>query len=137
MFRSKKGITAVVSIVFLMLLSITAYIYLQNWYFNIDSNIQNDVYTKEVSQNLEVRKIEGSLLTIKNDFGDDFKINSIKIDGVECNTQDYIIDEGIATIDIGSCTKGLNEVIPYSVSLFTNYGMINSYETVRSPLISD
>lgn len=137
MLKSKNGVVAMISVVFLLLISVTAYIYLQNWYLSKQSNLEAEIYSKDISENLEVKKIQGTLLTMKNDFRDDLEINSVMINGVECITQNYSVDEGIATIDIGSCTKGLLEVTPYSVALFTNYGLVSSFESVQDPITSD
>ncbi|NQZ84252.1 MAG: LamG domain-containing protein [Nanoarchaeales archaeon] len=122
--HSKKAISTVVSLSLLLLTSIIIYTIVSS-YFDLTLNtFELDNEFKNFDSEIEIIKVDGAILTLKNDFKNNLKLTSIKISHKECTLSSNTIPLGISELDIGDCTKDLSLETIYPIIISTQYGVI-------------
>lgn len=130
----KKCLSGVVAISLLMLASTVFYFVAFDSFQDVKSNFEVLIASKNLEENFEINKIEGTKMYVQNDFKNDLILNSLSIGDRVCYLNNYSIDIGSAVVDIGGCTYGLEEIKPYDIKLVTDYGVYDNYEVLKDPL---
>ena len=136
MFVAKKGLVLVIVVVLLILVSISAFISVQNWFNSYRSQIDADANGNNMKNSLDILKVDGTNLFLRNDYSQSFMIYSILIDGRKCPSEDIVVNKGVVAIDIGNCTLGFDSTKVYTISLLTIEGVYSSAEVIRNPVTS-
>lgn len=132
MLNSKKAIGPVIAISLLLIVSIVAYISIQDDIQFQIAKLGVQLESKDLKQNVEIKKIDDTNIYIQNNFGNNLILNQIKVAGHTCYFDNITINEGLNTIYIGSCSFGNAVLAVEEVSLFTNYGIVSEYEVLRA-----
>jgi surface protein len=112
----KKGISAIVAIIFFVLFAVVFFFVLQTWFlgftsdFLVESEIKSDAI---LSEGLELNLLTNEYILLKNDFGDNLSFSNIYLNGNSCNISGFL-DSGLNRINISSClnvsNKGVQEI---------------------------
>lgn len=123
-YKSKLAITTSISLVLLLFLSIIIFILISNYFTLTIDDFKISQQLGNFDSNFEILKIDGNLITIKNDFSNNLDLTSISIFNTNCIT--YIPSEinlGTSTIDISTCTENLSLETIYTVKIITKHGI--------------
>lgn len=131
-FHSKNAITGLVAVSLLMIVSVLSFMYLQGWFYTYKSDFEATISSKDYDRNLEVVKIDGTYIYVKNDFKEGLELKSITIQGKECILSNRTIDKGLKKIDIGGCISGFAHLSAYEVSITSDYGIKVEKELIRN-----
>jgi hypothetical protein len=121
---NKKTISGIVAIALLLVVSVLAVVGFQGWFNTYYSSVLNDVEVRSsnsVDGSINIEKVIGNTLYVKNNAVDNLSINDIKISNITCNiSQDLSL--GINEINIEYCinmtTRSTTDVV-----LVTNQGV--------------
>ncbi len=122
-FKSKKAISTILVLILLLLMSSYIFIMISNYFESTTNDLKITQELENFEQKLEIRKISGSTITIKNTFIDNLKLNSIKIDGVSCDLPIDNIGLGTFDVTINNCQDSLSLNTIYPVIIQTDYGI--------------
>lgn len=137
MLSLKKNVTAVSGVVVVSLLflaSLTFFFATNDWFEEYSSNLKADLDKPELQNTLEISKLDGTNLYLKNDFGDNLTIRSIKVNEKECILSDVEIDKGLAVVDIGGCSVSNMQLQAKEIVLITDAGVYSEFEVLRNPI---
>ncbi len=132
LFKNIKGITAIISLSLLIVVSLIGYFIISNDTLFVVDSLKVDLQKKELTRSLEILKVENQSLEIYNEYSNNLILNKIQIGGKDCLIFDEVLSIGTNIIDIGSCTFDLNELGVVEIVLFTNGGIFSEYEILRS-----
>ena len=110
---TKKGISEIVSVTLLLLVTMLVFFSLQNWYY---SYINNDVINTIdiLDDSVEILLINSSNIYIKNNNNVPIEITSIEIEGNECTISGILEVNDINIFSTSNCPftiyKGKNTV---------------------------
>ncbi|MFW5704728.1 MAG: hypothetical protein ACOCXG_02690 [Nanoarchaeota archaeon] len=135
----RKGIVPIVIISLLLVVSVLAFLYLNDWFVLFKSEIETDLYGKDFTRSVEIKKVDENYLMIENDFGKDIKLEKIKFGDEICDIEDIILEAGLNVVDVGLCARDVGEVESVETVLITDQGVKSEFEIVkdivRSPLV--
>lgn len=131
---NKRGLSGIVVILFLLMVSTGFYIVLSGWFDRFSDEMKVEYNSPDFYNSIEISKIRGTDLYVKNDYKDNLLIDSILVGETYCNILPVEIDKGNAVIDIGSCTSGFNELSPVDISLITSSGVYNQVQVLEDPV---
>ena len=120
----KKAISPVVSTALLLVVAVIAVVGFGNWFGNFQSNINSDI--EDNSNNINSNKLTidtlvGDNLYLNNKGNKNSTINSIRINGIDCEVNQNI--SGIEPVDLSTCLKEFpNQKVKILVQ--TNKGII-------------
>ena len=109
----KKAISPVVAVSLLLVVSVGAVVSFQGWFSEFSSTLLVDV-EKEISSssvNLNPEGIVGNNLYFSNSGNSNISINSILINGKNCNLNNKSIGQGLSKFNISVCIE--NATSPY------------------------
>jgi formylglycine-generating enzyme required for sulfatase activity len=130
---SKKGISEMISVTLLLLVTLLVFISLQNWYFNYsDSNVKNSF---EVLNNpLEILLINSSSILIKNHNGVAVQITTLKLEGGECIINETISGNSIQTYSTKICNFEIYQGLE-KFSIITPNRIFSGSSLIKSDII--
>ncbi len=108
-FNNKKGISVIITVIFLMGILIIATMVYQEWNFKSINNFLSNIEEKS-SIDFIVKGIYNNILYIKS--SSKFNITNIKIENVNCNITNITINKGINEIDVSSCLNNITTNTP-------------------------
>lgn len=132
MIKSKKAIVTVAVIISFLLISVVFFTTYYSFLGSQTSDFELKVSGADFNRDIEIIKVDGSDIVLKNDFANTLSITSIQINSIECLSSTEIINLGLNTIDIGNCTNSLSLMTLYSVLVISNYGIREEYEVLHS-----
>jgi len=130
--KNNKGVVNVTAVI--MLLAIST-IFFFNYYSFQDTQLDDFSMKNQVSdfkRDIEIVKVDADMISIQNDFLDNFFITSIKIDDIECLSADVNLVLGLNEVNIGTCTNTLSLMTSYEVVLMSSYGIKEEFEILYS-----
>lgn len=103
MFKSKKGVTAVVATALLITFAVVTVIGFQNWNNNFNSKllVKAELQSKN-SNSLEIEQIVEDYLYLKNTGDTNLSIQTIKLGSYDCQINQNL-EPGITRISLNSC----------------------------------
>lgn len=119
----KKGISSVVSISLILLITISAITVFNGWHNQFASDIMADTESKN-SGFSNIVDVDSSTIYFRNDGSSNITINSVQIGNVNCNYSGSL-GLGMQKIDISSCASYVNSSTA-KVVLKTNIGIYDS-----------
>lgn len=123
-FTTKKGLIPIVVISLLTVVSILAYFYMYEWFLGYETNQEFKIERKNLERNLEIVKVNGNLVYLQNNVGENLEVSSISIGGKDCALNEtQFLSEGLNTVNVGLCTQGFNEADTKDVAVTTQYGI--------------
>lgn len=132
MSSKKKAVSPVLVMILLLLASVLIYSQVAGWFQGFKSDFEVGINSEDFYRTVEVEKIDGTSIYVRNDFRDNLGIESIKIGGVECNIGNTNLSKGLQTLDVGNCTAGLQNITAYDVVLVTSHGVKQEKEIIRN-----
>jgi hypothetical protein len=133
MFKKNiKGITAIISLSLLIVISLIGYFMVSNDTLFVLDSLEVQLQQKDLSGSLEILKIENETLYLQNDLSDNLVLNSIKIGQIQCDISSSTLTLGSNEVDISDCTSSLSELSVQDVSLSTDYGIFQESELLRT-----
>lgn len=130
--KSSKSVGALVSISLLLVVSVIVFFQVNSWFSIYKSDIEVEIASGDIQRNIEIVKVEGTKVFLNNKYKDELTINSIKIANKSCPIGSSTIDKGLAIIDVGSCTRGFENLTSYSVALLTDFGVKEENQLLRN-----
>jgi hypothetical protein len=128
--KHKKAISSIISILLLMAFMIIIVIGFQVNLNDLFSSIESDLEVKIIENEVEISKIENSILFLENNFKNNLNISYILINSVKCDKSQILIS-GNNTINISSCLMGYNSLDLVEIVLISNEGSIAQNEILR------
>ena len=127
---NSRGVLNVVTIILLLGIVVSGFLYLNGWYSNFipeleDENFGSYSFNDEYIELLRVNNNSGSYsLVIRNKVADEFNITSINVEGILCpiSSNSILIRNSITSINL-SCSN-FNSVS--SVMVSTEFGIVLS-----------
>jgi len=113
-FFSKKGISPVVAMALLLVVSVVSVVTFQSWFSNYESEIFSDVVVKTVSNvdgKIKVDKLIGDSLYILNNGGEEVEVNELTIGGKKCVISENL-KLGMNKVNVKDCMEVLNTSTP-------------------------
>ncbi|MDA3855617.1 MAG: hypothetical protein PF569_05125 [Candidatus Woesearchaeota archaeon] len=101
---NKKALGAIVAAMLLLLVGVTMYIGLQNWYKTYQSDLQVEIIPQG---SVEIVGLEGNILYIRNNANSEVEFNSIEINGIDCPLSVNLSASNINFVNISSCLSGM------------------------------
>lgn len=129
---NKKGISPIIAISLLLIVSITGYLFMQDDIQSMITKLETQLTLKDLSSKVEINKVDGFNLYVTNNFGSDLILNKIKADTRECYYNNFTITQGINILNIGSCTYGAKNLDVVEITVFTDLGVVSEYEILRN-----
>ena len=125
--NNRKGISSVISLGLLLLLSIVVFLSFSSWVESIDSDKRIGV--EEDSYSLEIREFKNDLLKVKSNANSNIETMKIQQNGKQiCNLENISLIKGSNEISISSCSLNSGEV--YDVLLLSSQSKMNSQTMV-------
>ncbi len=124
--KNIKSISAIISTLLLLSITIISVLGFQLWY---DSNLSLTLSNVEEVSNRNIKTVSisaliGNTLYINNKNNDTLKIKDIKVDGVSCLIQLSNISLGTTEVNIENCLLMAKSSTP-EIILITDYGLIS------------
>ncbi|MDA3856007.1 MAG: hypothetical protein PF569_07125 [Candidatus Woesearchaeota archaeon] len=116
--KTKKGISPVVAISLLLVVSVFAVVGFNNWYSSYSSNLLDDAQIKGDLDSMYsgINTLIDGNLYFNNPSSENLSILKVTVGGVDCNILENI-ESGLGEIDLSSCSEDLNG--KYDVKVFT------------------
>ncbi len=129
--KSKKAISGVITIASLLLVSIIAIAYLQNWFLTYESDMIANSDNSVSKHDVQLMYLDSNKLYVRNINPRSFLYSNVKIGDTLCGVSGTI-SNGMNTLSIGNCTYGMS-VGPQTVELFTNSDVIGTTLLLTNP----
>jgi len=135
MLKNKKGISTIIAITLMIVITLITTIIFQIWYQNYSSETFNKVEMKSPEEGFdEIEGVIGDELYYKNTKGNNLTINKIEIGEIDCNISG-IYSGQIININVSSCvtnlTSDINEIV-----IYTDSGILSKSEYFKEIQIS-
>jgi len=113
MSRNRKGISAVITAVLLLLLAIGIFLVVKGWQSEFVSDLTVDVQKESARTdiNSKIEAIEEENLYFNNAVSGQRSILEISIDDNTCNIEDLELSKGMNILNVSSCVNGLSQGI--------------------------
>ncbi len=124
-FSSKKAISAVISLILLMTVTVVSISVFNVWILDFQSKNMGKVEQESSKTGLltYIDNIIEDTIYLRNDYNN-LSVNYIKVDGRNCSFTPLTIGEGLFEIDIGNCLNIAKSATP-EVVIITNKGVIS------------
>ena len=132
--NSRKAITQMIVISSLIVVGALAVLYVQDWFYLYRDQVETEVQTGEFSRDVDILGIDSTILTVNNQVGLEVVLDSVSIGTNECQLEDpRTLSRGLNSIDIGSCTFGMEHVSTQNVVLVSPLGIRSEDQVITNP----
>lgn len=124
-FQNTKALSSVVAVALLLVATVIAIVAFQEWYQQYSSALFTDVETGASVESFTtgVQDVIGDKLYFKNGGTTNITVNSVEIDGVDCQISSNV-SKGIKSFNINSCTNTITTDTP-EVVVYTDKGVFS------------
>jgi len=102
-----KAISPVVATALLLVVAVVALINFQSFYSTYSSGLLSDTEKKSNVGVIDLEYLASDKLYVKSPSDDNLSYSDIKIDGKSCNLNGTFSKKGLAELDLGFCTQGM------------------------------
>ena len=119
--NKKKAISPVIATALLIVVAVVAVVSFQTWFGTFSSKIFSDTETQSSNSvgNTQIDQLIGNSLYFNNANTENITLNSIKINGVDCNITTSNLTSGINELNVTSCLGDINNSNP-EIVVYTN-----------------
>lgn len=117
----KKGVSAVIAVGLLLVVTVGAVVTFQTWFSNYSSTIQNEIEGTQSSQS-EINRVVGDQLYFEKKGEGNVSITDIEVDGISCNISTTLSSSGIQQFDLNTCMENLSSS-DYDAVVYTDNGV--------------
>ncbi len=112
--NKKKAISPVIATALLIVVAVVAVVSFQTWFGTFSSKIFSDTETQSSNSvgNTQIDQLIGNSLYFNNANTENITLNSIKINGVDCNITTSNLTSGINELNVTSCLGDINNSNP-------------------------
>ncbi len=134
---SKKGISPIVIILMLIAVTVTALVMLNSWY---DTFKQDFIIQNIPEDSVEIAEIEDGFLYVRNYFNQNFSINRITVNGLDCNSTGVLESNKFTSFNITTCLDDFPTLGPKEIRVYSDNGvyvrtiMLRSVDFIVTPL---
>ena len=121
----KKAVSPVVATALLLVVAVTSVVFFQGWFNEFSSSTFTDVESQTgTSNSVKIESLVGENLYINS--GKNSSINSIQVNGVDCNYNGYV--NGLGKINISFCLENVSGLA--NILVVTGDKILESYSYV-------
>lgn len=119
--NKKKAISPVIATALLIVVAVVAVVTFQTWFGTFSSKIFTDTETQSSNSvgNTQIDQLIGNTLYFNNANTKNITVNSIKINGIDCNITTSNLTSGINELNVTSCLGDINNSNP-EIVVYTN-----------------
>ncbi len=112
--NTKKTISPVIATALLIVVAVASVVSFQTWFGSFSSDIFSDTETQSSNSvsDTQIEQLIGNSLYFRNGGTENITLNSIKINGVDCNISSTELTEGITELNVTICLGDIDNSNP-------------------------